>query len=454
MKSNSLQEFGRNLSAALSDMVRGESSSPSIAYGSVDSPSELIVAFSGGLDSTVLLHALLSLNLPVTISAIHVNHGLSPNADDWEQHCREFCQHRQTDIKVKRYKVVDQGDGIEAAARAARYSAFEECVPPNACVLTAHHRDDQVETLLYRLMRGAGVSGLAGIPLLRKVGKSWVIRPLLMLSRDELETYANQQKLRRIEDESNSELRYDRNFIRHRVLPLFKERWPQAENKIAQTAALMAESDSLLARYAEQNLDGCALKKERIGESICLKTFGLLYLDQQKHTLRHWISHKAWPAPSQRQLEQILHILDAKADARPVVKLAAYEFRRYHDRLYLLPTLSDIDRLAVYQWPLSQDLSLDDGSVLSCEVKGVHKDTVLSVRYRQGGERCQPQDRQHSQSLKKLLQEYHLEPWLRDRAPLLYVDDELVAVADLFYCQQTSLNAANYAFQWSFKEQL
>ncbi|WP_242523849.1 tRNA lysidine(34) synthetase TilS [Microbulbifer salipaludis] len=391
------------------------------------------LGFSGGLDSTVLLHLLAKADVPVT--ALHINHGLSTRAAAWQASCAALAD-RLGVAFVARSVDVDRADGgLEQGARHARYRAFEQVMGPGDQILLAHHADDQTETFLLRLLRGAGVLGLGGMPEWRLLGperdgKS-LLRPLLAASRAELETYARAQGLPWIEDESNADLSIDRNYLRSQVLPPLAQRWP-VHARVARATENLREAAALLGELAEQDLQACDCRPEAFGQGIDLAAFAKLSGARRKNALREWLRRVGTGMPEAAQLEQALQQVGADDDAAPAVSLGERVLRRYRDRLYLTPQLQPLDAIdgGEIRWDGSSQLVLPGHWVLLPSAQWPVAD--YRVRFRIGGERAKPRERHHSQTLKKLLQEYGLPPWLRDRVPLIYRAQELVAVGDLF----------------------
>ncbi|MDP5209307.1 tRNA lysidine(34) synthetase TilS [Microbulbifer sp. 2205BS26-8] len=402
-------------------------------------PGQLWVGFSGGLDSTVLLHLLASCQIPVR--ALHVHHGLSANADRWLSHCQEFACHLSVPFTAVQIHVATGKGGLEQRARRARYRAFAQVMSEGDQILLGHHGDDQAETFLLRLMRGAGVLGLAGIAESRFLGEGRsLLRPLLGASRVELAAWAGDHGLTWIDDESNADESLDRNYLRHSVLPLLSARWP-ARQRVMRAVENLRESAELLQALALADLHGCGFRRERFGESLALERFTGLSLARRKNLLRYWSLQQGGKAPEWAPLQQALEQLGAAAaDARIAVQLGGRVVRRYQGRLYLTPELA---RYLVKEggeqrcWDGISELPLPGGGMLAPSPGW--PGSQYRVRYRRGGERAQPSDRVHSQTLKKLLQERALEPWLRDRVPLVYRAGELVAVGDLFTCDVAGL---------------
>lgn len=397
-----------------------------------------VVALSGGLDSMVLLHSLKQLPLSQTVIALHINHQLSPNAAAWEDFCREACEQWGVAFFSRRVDIKINGGGLEEAARNARYGEFVEFLEPGDCLLSAHHQNDQAETFFLRVLRGSGTKGLAGIPQSRKLGEGYVFRPLLGFSREQLRHYAADHHLRWVEDESNSNQLFDRNFMRQQILLPIRERWPTALENVARSAQLAREAEELSRELATIDLFACYPRDERWGYSLALPYLKGCSRVRQKNAVRFWLEQKDLPSPGQARLEQIIdNVINAAVDSNPVVAWQGVECRRFGDRLYLVNRLQPFDERQQYELTVGDyvaipglgeiSLTTDVGSGLR-----LAKNDRLSLRFRQGGERCKPQGRQHSQTLKKLLQEYEVPPWVRDRTPLIYVNGEFAAVGDFW----------------------
>lgn len=398
------------------------------------------IGFSGGLDSTVLLHALVQLNLPVTLRALHINHQISPNADAWQRQCAQFCTQLNLPFHAEKVRVKNTGKGIEDAAREARYKVFEQHVGAGDYLFTAHHSNDQAETLLLRLMRGTGPRGLAAIAGERKLaGGGKLIRPLLHFSRTELEVYAHKQQLSWVDDESNQDDHYDRNFLRNQVVPLLQMRWPVFMRKWQQTAELCAQQEILLEEFAQQDLERANIRVERAGQSIDLLWLKSLSSARRQNLVRFWLRTANCESPETAHWQQLeTQLFSAREDANVDITWAQNSLRPYQDRLFLLPV-----ELPVLELRLVEVIADGNSGIkyLRANLPG------LQIRYRTGGERCKPMGRNHSQTLKKLLQEYQLEPWLRDWVPLVYSEENLVAVGDLWVCDGYVAAAGDSALQ-------
>ncbi len=398
-----------------------------------------VVAYSGGVDSHVLLHLLATAKLGRAVAAIYVDHGLHPASGRWGDHCATVC---------KSLGVVFQGLQVDArpgprespedAARRARYGALGTWLQAGDVLLTAHHRDDQAETLLLQLLRGAGPHGLAAMPAAADLGGIPLLRPLLDTERAAILDYAHRHALNWIEDSSNADTGLDRNYLRHHVLPLLRQRWPAAGRALGRSARLCAEAAQLLDRQADADLATAAG-----GRSDALTVTVLATLDEVRlrNALRRWLRRLGLPTPGATHLERVRgEVLGAGADRNPRLAWPGAELRRYRERLYALAPRPAHDPGQVLSWSdPAQPLDLPgDGRLELRPTTGAGlraaalTGRVLTVRFRQGGERFQPVGRRHGQELKKLLQEAGVPPWERRRLPLLYVDDELAAVGGLW----------------------
>lgn len=411
------------------------------------------LAYSGGLDSSVLLHLLCRLREQggwPPLAAIHINHQLNPKASAWAEFCRQTCAAAGVPLTMQTVTVAqDAGQGVEAAARAARYAALAAVLGEGELLLQAHQRDDQAETLLLRLLRGAGLTGAAAIPAERALGRGVLLRPLLGCDRSELADYAQRHGLAWVDDDSNDDTGFDRNFLRSRVVPVLAERWPRARETLAQFTAQAAEAEGLLRELAEQDLAGAAQ-----GEALSVASCAALGAARQRNLLRHWLRSLDLPLPGRAQLEQVRALLTARVDAEPLVQWPGAELRRYGGLLYAMAPLPPLPPALDAEWRPPQPWAAPGVGALSATPAigaGLRADRDYRVRLRRGGERCRPQGRAHSQILKKLLQEATLATWLRDRVPLIYCGDQLAAVADLWVCEgfQSAPGTDGWVLDWT-----
>ncbi|WP_397458038.1 tRNA lysidine(34) synthetase TilS [Pseudomonas asplenii] len=391
------------------------------------------LAFSGGLDSTVLLHLLARLgkteSLP-ELKALHIHHGLQIAADSWPEHCQAICDSLGVPLQVVRVSV-QLGASLERAARDARYLAFAGVTQLNDVLLTAQHRDDQAETLLFRLLRGAGVRGLAAMPLEREVGGGYLVRPLLDVSRGQLERYAREHGLNWIEDPSNADEQFSRNYLRHRVFPGLAERWPQVVGSMVRSAAHLREAQELLDELAEIDLENAQAhsRYDWLGmPSLALDALTDLSEARQRNLLRHWLEPLT-RLPDSDHWAGWDDLRDAGHDARPRWRLAEGELHRADEHLWWLSGSWLRQPVADLEWSHPQRaLELPDNGELL--IVGDAPPGPLQVRYRQGGEVLHLPDRGH-RDLKRLLNESGVPWFVRGRLPLVYRDGQLLAVANL-----------------------
>ena len=391
------------------------------------------VGFSGGLDSTVLLHVLADLarqySLP-RLNAIHVHHGLQAVADGWPAHCQRVCEALGVPLHVIHVNV-PPGASLEAAAREARYQAFTDVMESAELLLTGQHQDDQAETLLFRLLRGAGVRGLAAMPSQRALGKGVLVRPLLETSRAELEEYAARYGLTWIEDPSNQDTHYARNFVRHQIMPLLQSRWPQASASMARTAAHLSEAQTLLDELAQQDLDDARATSSfaSLGLPVlALAPLVRLSAARQRNALRSWLATFT-RLPDTDHWAGWESLRDAADDARPVWRLTNGELQRSDGHLWWVPFAWPAPDPAVVPWsaPESRLVLPGNGHVT---LTGDVPEGILEVRYRTPGAVMQLPGRGR-RDLKRLLNEQGVPGFVRGRLPLLYRDGQLLAVANL-----------------------
>lgn len=391
------------------------------------------VALSGGLDSSVLLHQLVRLSRQQAIPnlhAVHVHHGLQLAADAWPDHCQRFCDRFGVPLTVLHVQV-QSAASLEQAARDARYQAFGDLLQPGEVLLTAQHRDDQAETLLFRLLRGAGVRGLAGMPRQRTLGQGTLLRPLLDQSRQQLESYAREQQLRVVEDPSNSDLNFDRNYLRHQVMPILRQRWPQAATTLARTGEHLREALQLLEEIARDDLRAASAPSDFAWldvPSLSLAALRQLSPARQRNVLQAWLAERT-RLPDARHWQGWACLRDATADAAPSWVLADGELRRGAERIWWLtgPWLQAVPPAESWRNPGRLLQLADNGTV---RLTGPLPSGTLSVGYRQGGESL-PLPGRGRRDLKRLLNESALPGFARARLPLLFVDGQLHAVANL-----------------------
>jgi len=451
-----------------------------------DAAFSLCIAYSGGLDSTVLLHAaarMCAAHPGYSLRAVYIDHQLHADSGRWRAHCESIaaslgvpCEGRQVEVRRQ------AGKSLEAAAREARYAALAGLLEPQELLLTAHHADDQLETVLLALMRGAGPRGLSAMLPAQRLGQGWLMRPLLAFTRAELEAWAYQERLDWIHDPSNGDTAFDRNYLRHRILPVLQERWPAAARSAARSASHLGEASGVLDAVAAADLPA-------VGDGTCLDVDMLRALNpaRRRNLLRYWIRRHGMSAPSTRKLAAIEHdMLVARKDRVPCVVWEGGGLRRHAGLLYCVRTLGGspgvpgmpggegvpekggVSEEGALRWRTAQPfllpqrlgrLRLVPGSPGSHPGSNLGSDptggpvcptsrseaaalalgklpAVLDVRFRRGGESLRPAGDAHHRKLKKLLQSRGVLPWWREYVPLIYSDGRLVAVGNLWVAQE------------------
>lgn len=422
--------------------------------------SRITLGLSGGIDSVVLLDLLarLATGHSFHLDAIHVNHQVSPRAKDWEDFCRALCAAHHIPLQVQ---VIDIGDaaalGLEAAARRARY--FEYARLKCDFIALAHHRDDQAETLLLQLLRGAGVKGLAAMPVLRNAGmQPAYLRPLLDIDRSEIEMWARQHALHWIDDDSNQDTRFNRNFLRHSVLPIVAKRFPAWRASLGRSAQNLAEAADLLDQLAA--LDAAdSIQPRRLD---CARLIALP-APRARNLLRYFFALNRIPMPSQTRLAAMLEQLTrANPDRQPCIRHANWELHRYQGWAHLaaaLPPTTGLDLCWTWQGEAQLELAELGGMLNFTDIDGQGLDpgklsqAPVTIRLRQGGERFRPDCRRPRRSLKNILRESAIPPWQRDGLPLLYCGETLAWAAGIGVdcAWQTAPDAAGILPEWRNK---
>ena len=418
------------------------------------------VAFSGGLDSAVLLHlchALRTEHGSPDLAAAHVHHGLHVEADRWAGFCQASCDALDIPLTIRHVDARHAaGESPEAAAREARYTALRSLIRGGDALLTGHHQDDQAETVLLQLFRGAGPAGLAAMPEWAAFGPGYLGRPLCGWRREVLADYARRHRLRWIDDTSNTDSRFARNFLRTRILPRLEERWPGLAGSLARSARHCAEADALLGELASEWLDSV---REPSSNALSVDALAAYALPRQRLILREWLRVSGCGRPPEKVIARVLdEVLGARPDRQPGVRWGRAQIRRFRGELHLLRPVTEFRPTAVIPWSGAAPLALapDNGTLYAMARPGPGLDPAawhrqsITVRYRRGGERLHIAGRDGTRELKKLLQEARIAPWLRDRVPLVYLDDRLAAVADLWVTAPFAGNPAaeNFRLVW------
>ena len=390
------------------------------------------VGFSGGLDSTVLLHGLKQ-HLPndCTLQAIHIHHGLNPAADAWADHCQTVCDRLGIALHIQRIAIADVTRNVEAQARAARYAAFARHVAPAETLALAHHADDVAETLLLRLMRGAGTDALGNMKTHSRYGDMQVWRPLLTMYRADLQAYAEANALAWIEDASNADTGFDRNFLRREVLPLLESRFPNAAARLARSAALLQADAALLQPLIADHLARCTGP-----QGLQLAMLRAQPPELQAHLLRAWLHDNGQAAPGAEALHEFLRQLNTHAsDDDTRLDGPDYAVQLWNGTLMLRvkPEMESEDRALDVLWDGREALPLPRGGVLVWQGEAP---VPVRVRYRRGGERIRLPDQSMHHSVKKLLST-RVPPWQRATLPYVYNEhNELLAVGEVLVSAQ------------------
>ncbi|MES1925175.1 tRNA lysidine(34) synthetase TilS [Salinisphaera sp. T31B1] len=410
-----------------------------------ESASGLVVAYSGGCDSTTLLHALARhgpRGMPVR--AVHVCHHLHAEAEACAEHCRARCAELGVGFTRLDVSVAESGYGLEAAARQARYTALKQAMTAGEALVTGHHARDQAETFILQALRGAGVEGLAAMPGLAGFGPGWHWRPWLAFDPAMIAAAAAQWSLSWTEDPTNADRRMDRNYLRHEVLPRLAVRWPGYAATLARSAGHAAAAASTVEACAEQDLAHAAE-----GMAIRCRRVVMLTAVRQRALIRRWLRRCNRDTPDHRHIEQIRALLGAELRASPCVRFAASEVRRHDDRLYAMPALADVPGNWRQCWAGESPLSLpgDGGRLDWCIPRPAG--VVFEVRFRHGGERLDDGSGTRRR-LKECLRAARIAPWVRDRMPLIYHRGRLVAVAGFWRdpCLDARLGQATGPIDW------
>ena len=407
-----------------------------------DAVEKIIVGYSGGLDSHCLLHYLAQHDeYKDNVTAVYVNHHLSSNADAWQQHCEQICQHEQ--IPFNAYSVNidhDKGASLEAKARDARYTVFAKLMDPKTALLTAHHQDDQAETLLLHLLRGSGIAGLAAMPVSKPFATGYHLRPLLATPREALLEYSQAQQLHWIDDESNQNLDYDRNYLRHEIIPRLRGRWPGVTKTFSRSTDHAAEALEILENVAVQDYQSCCVDcVDCLDNRLSIISLQALSVARQMNLLRYWLKQCGVTMPSTVHVQRIMtEVMRAKIDSNPMVQWQGGEVRRYQQQLYAVTQMPELEN-SEYEWDWQAgNLALKNG-LLSIERAmrfGLDRrklPPILSIGFRQGGEVMKLYPRKHHHCVKKLFQEWVIAPWQRDITPFIYAENTLIAIGHYGY---------------------
>lgn len=419
-----------------------------------------MLAYSGGVDSQALLHLFSDLGAgsKFKFQAIHVNHGIHPHADSWADFCKRTCDSLGLELVTETVKVRKNRHGLEAAAREARYQALASHVSTSEHVLfTAHHQDDQAETLVLHLVRGSGVSGLAAMPEQRQIGSGILCRPLLNVGRDRIYEYARYHRLEWIEDESNTDPEIRRSFLRSRIFPELRQHWPNVTASLARTAGHMAEADKLLADIATLDMQSCLNSSKT---ALLVSGLSKLSSERLRNLLRYRIRCCGLNMPSTNQLVQVEKLVNKKTrTAHAEIVWGDNWCRLYRDEVWFGVADAPVDRTKEYSWTPGHThrIRLGNYCLMASDVigDGLSKQRTgpnLLIRFRQGGERCQLPGREHRTTLKNLFQQAGVPPWERKTMPLIYAGEQLAAVGDRWICGPFAARADEPAWSLSLQK--
>ena len=418
------------------------------------------VAYSGGLDSTVLLHLLSrEIAFPNKINAVHINHSISPDSDKWEEFCRKNAD--ELGVQFFSYKLEEMKNISEDNLRKIRYEKFNQWASNNDLILTAHHKDDQVETILFRFIRGTGLNGLKGIPAWRKDGNTQFHRPLLNVPKRELYEYAQNNKLKWVEDESNKDINISRNFIRNKLLPTIKDKWPNVDKSILHLSSEAIRSNTILKSVAKEDLERLVVKEN----SYDLSKYLSLPKERAENLLYFLVNYEVGLEANSNYLKEIdrtlrnsnnLDNIEFPLTSRDNNKMFKLKVLEGEISFLLEGELNKLDSSYVSDWDLRSKLEIPSGFLNVEKINGegiddLYQQKQIYVKGRSGGERCKPFGRSKSQKLKKLFQEYEIPLWQRDRLPLIYIEDKLAAVGDLWVCEEfhTKPNKQGISINWT-----
>ncbi|MDP5213063.1 tRNA lysidine(34) synthetase TilS [Pseudoalteromonas tunicata] len=405
----------------------------------------LTVALSGGVDSVVLLHLVATyqaLNPDVKVQAVHVNHGISPHAHAWQDFCQRLCAELTIPFNAISVTIDKKNrQSLEAVARELRYQALVSVTQVQDVILLGQHQDDQVETFFLQLKRGSGLSGLSAMANTSEFEGRILVRPLLETSRASIEAFCQQFNLSHIEDESNSDVKYDRNYLRHQILPELNSRFAGFNQCVARSASLLREQQTLINEIAELDHQSVALGSQ-------LQILKLLALSdiRRRNVLRYWLALHRCLMPSYAVLAELVSQLQSeKADANLVIKLSAGTLRQYNQLLYIVKDQVKLDDCKVD----SNQLLLADGRTLLLQqgegVRAPFADEVVTVQFGKMNSLIKPLHKPGRNTVKHWLKEAKIPAWQRDAVPLVFYNDELVQVVGFYL---SALHSQNNGVYW------
>ncbi len=412
------------------------------------------IACSGGMDSSVLLHLIFSNKDKIgqSLEVVYVNHGLQEESTAWGDFCKTLCDSYElpfTQLIIN--ETVPKGESVEAWAREKRYALIAQVMNKGDLLFTAHHQDDQVETFFLQALRGAGPRGLASMPLFKDFANAIHVRPLLNYCRNELLSYAKENNLSWQEDMSNTNTKFDRNYLRNKIIPAFEQRWPAYRETISRLLSHQQDCASLL---HEVGLEDLRLVSHE--NKLSLDTLRSLSITRQKNLIFVWLQELQLESPGSKHINHIVSdLINSTSDNAPCVNWKNVEVRKYRKYLYASEKMhKHIDSLNC-QWDLASPLKIMEETLVAKTVSGsgLSKEKIrnanISVQYRLGGEKIKPNNNAHSKTVKQLFQERGVLPWARDRFPLIYVNDTLAVIPGV--CVDVNYSAENDESSWQIE---
>ena len=394
---------------------------------------EFLIAYSGGCDSTALLYIAnqMARKNKINIRAIHVNHNLNKESKKWENHCKEFCKEINVELYIENINIIlKPGDSVEEQAREERYSSIYSQMNKKTLMMTAHHGDDQAETFLYQLFRGSGAKGLSSMPRIKEIKEGFHLRPFLAFNKKTLEDFVELKALRYVEDLSNNNTDFSRNFIRKEILPNIKMKWPSCASTISRSAQNLSELFKLNEDLAMIDIQNFLIN------DVCKLSISVRSLDEYRcnNVIRHWISKNNYRMPSSEQMHSIYsNVLNAGRDKAPFFLCSEYEIRRHNDYIEIMQPLQKHDSSSIYKWKSMENLIITNLSLnlswTDLEKRFGRKiDHDVEVRFRKTGENIKLYS--SKKSLKDYMREINMPPWKRERTPLIYINKELRVIWD------------------------
>ena len=418
----------------------------------------ILIAYSGGIDSSVLLHLLCSIRskLKQALEVIYIDHGLQKESSDWGEFCRQECiKYNVPFALMKINESCPENLSVEGWARDKRYSLISKLVRKNDILFTAHHQDDQVETFFLQIFRSAGPRGLSSMPVFKKFGDGFHARPFLIFSRKEIEKYAKNNNISWQEDNTNCDIRYDRNYLRHNILAELDNKWPSYRKSVCRTINHQKECLMLIDEIGLEDMTAVLYKNSM---NLNIKLIKKFSIPRQKNIIFFWLNSLNFEKPTSKHMDQIMMtLINSRIDKTPCVNWRNTEIRRYGDLLYASRIINSNDLNLEINWNTKTPLNIHGETLIANETfgRGISKTTIkdaeIVIRYRHGGEKIYSNSIVHSKSIKKLFQEHRVLPWFRNRIPLIYINKQLAVVPGFCIDKNFSANENETALDihWS-----